>query len=181
MPVGETFPCMFGEPLVEAGVATLQAILSDLGMLRGPFNFDLMYTEAGDVFVIEIGPRNGGNRMPEAIRWSTGVDTIAATVESALGRPVNLTRQSHRFCSTYSIHAKCSGILRAIEYAPVLDGRIVDEKLFVRPGDAVERFTMGSLMLGNLILSFDTYPEMLSTIERMDDHVRIHLSHEAGA
>ena len=173
VPVGESFPCMFDETLIAKAVDVLQNMFRTLGMRQGPFNFDLMFTSSGHVFVIEIGPRNGGNRMPEAIKHANQTDTIAATVEVALGRPVTLTKETDRYCATYSIHAKRDGILESIEYTASLRDRIVDEKLFVARGEQVKRFEMGSLMLGNLILAFETYREMLSTLDHMDEHVMV--------
>ncbi|MDF3065685.1 MAG: putative carbamoyl-phosphate-synthetase [Polyangiaceae bacterium] len=173
VPVGESFPSMFDDAQVAKGVDVLQSIFSRLGMRQGPFNFDLMFTPEGEVFVIEIGPRNGGNRMPEAIRYATGVDTIAATVEGALGLSFDLSKRTNFFYATYSVHAKRDGTLTAIHYAPEIRARIVDELTFVMPGQPVKRFNMGSLMLSNLILAFDTYAEMLSTLDHMDDYVTV--------
>ncbi len=180
VPIGETFPSIFDERLVAKGIASLQAIFSALNMRQGPFNFDLMFTRGGDVFVIEIGPRNGGNRMPEAIVYANQADTIAATVEIALGRRVSLTKETNRFYATYSIHAKHDGLLESIDYVGNIRNKIVDEKMFVSVGDEVKRFNMGSLMLGNLILAFDTYTDMLSTIDHMDDHIRVNVARSAG-
>jgi len=176
VPVGESFPCIFDQRLVDRAVDILQDMFSELGLRVGPFNFDLLFTPGGDVFVIEIGPRNGGNRIPEAIKLANQADTIAATVEAALGRPITLTKHANHFCSTYSVHAKHDGVLESIEYMGGIRDRIADEKLFASSGDKVERFDMGSRMIGNLILIFDTYTEMLSTMDRMDDHVRVNMT-----
>lgn len=178
VPVGESFPAMFDDVLVDKAVAVLQSIFSRLGMRLGPFNFDLMFTPSGEVFVIEIGPRNGGNRMPEAIRYANQVDTIAATVEGALGATPDLSKKTNHFYATYSIHSKQDGVLQAIEYTADIQAKIVDQVMFVAPGERLKRFTMGSLMLGNLILAFDTYQEMLSTLDQMDDHITVQVRAE---
>lgn len=173
VPVGESFPSMFDDASVDKGVGVLQSIFSRLGMRQGPFNFDLMFTPEGEVFVIEIGPRNGGNRMPEAIRYANGVDSIAATVEVALGRSVELTKRTNLFYATYSVHSKHDGTLKAVHYAPEIRRRIVDELTFVMPGQPAKRFNMGSLMLSNLILAFDSYADMLFTLDHMDDYITV--------
>ncbi|MDQ0513084.1 ATP-grasp domain-containing protein [Ancylobacter amanitiformis] len=175
VPVGESFPSVFDPRLIGKAVDELQFLFGQTGLRQGPFNFDLIFTPEGEVFVIEIGPRNGGNRMPEAILYGTGVDTIAATVEIALGRPVDLARRHDYLCSTYSVYSDAPGILQAVLYDPHVRRRIVDERLFLGPGDPVERFEMGSLMIGNLILTFDTYVDMIETIDRMKDHITVSL------
>lgn len=173
VPVGESFPSIFSEDLASAARVVVQQIMSDLNMRHGPFNLDLMFLPAGEIFVIEIGPRNGGNRMPEAIQYAYQVDTIGATVEAALGASVDLHRKASSYCATYSIHSKRDGIFKGVSYSTNLQKKIVDEKLFCLPGERVYRFTMGSLMLGNLILSFDSYADMLRTMSRMDEHVTV--------
>jgi len=139
----------------------------------------LLFTSSGEVFVIEIGPRNGGNRMPEAILYAYGTDTIMATVESALGRTVELPRQWVRHCATYSIHAKRSGVFRSLEYKGGIEERIISEQIFVGEMDEVERFENGSQMLGCLILSFDDHKQMISTMARIDDMVHVQVDDAA--
>jgi hypothetical protein len=51
----------------------------------------------------------------------------------------------------------------------------------VAPGEAVQRFRMGSLMLGNLLLGFDSPAAMLATMARMDELVRVTVHGEAQA
>jgi biotin carboxylase len=176
VPIGESFPSMFDAATVAAGADALQAVLADAGLRQGPINFDLMFADTGEVFVIEIGPRNGGNRMPEAVLESTGVDTIAATVEAALGRPVVLQAGPTRFRATYSIHSRRDGVLASIAYHPALRPHILDERLFVAPGEAVSAFTMGNRMLGNLLLAFDDYDHMLAMLDAMDDYETVGLA-----
>jgi carbamoylphosphate synthase large subunit len=173
VPIGESFPAMFSEDLECNAYNTIQQIMFDLGMKLGAFNFDLMFLNSGEVFVIEIGPRNGGNGMPEAIRYAYQVDTISATVEAALGEQVQLSRKSSFYCSTYSIHSKRDGVLNCIRFSSSIQNKILAKRLFFAPGERVQRFTMGNLMLGNLILVFETYAEMLQTMSRMDEHILV--------
>lgn len=176
VPIGESFPSMFDEASVEGAVEILQSMMSDLDMRVGPFNFDLFLTPEGEVFVVEIGPRNGGNRMPEAILWANGADMISATVEAALGKRVELSKRVNRYFSTYSIHSKNDGVLKSIEISDRINSKIVDKAVFVEIGEKVAGFSMGSYMIGNLILSFDDYEDMLLSLDNMDEDIRVLLN-----
>lgn len=176
VPVGESFPGRFDPGLVDRAVGVLEDMFRRLGVRRGPFNFDLLFTRAGEVFVIEIGPRNGGNRMPEAILRSTGIDTIQATLDDALGREVAFGEQQHRPTATYSLHAKRDGIFERVEYRGGIESRIVDAAMYQAPGTPVKAFTMGSHMVGCLILGFDDYAEMLATLDGMDRFIEVKVS-----
>jgi biotin carboxylase len=178
VPVGETFPTTHDPESVTKATAVLQDIFSRLGMRLGAFNFDLFFTTDDEIFVVEIGPRNGGNRMPDAVKIGYGADLIAATVEAALGRPVALDHHAPRFCATYSVHAKRDGRLQRIDYAASLEPLIIDRQHYARPGDPAHRFRMGNQMLGNLLLGFDSRQQMLETMAQMDGLVRVVLQAE---
>lgn len=177
-PIGESFPSSASDEQINQGIKELQKIFTELGMQRGPFNFDLLFLETGEIFVVEIGPRNGGNRMPEAIANAFGADMITATIQSAIGDNVALNKQWTRYSATYSVHSKKTGVLQSIEYDPKLKSHITDEQIFIRSGEKVQRFTQGGDMLGCLILSFDSHEQMLSIISHMDELVHVQVDEQ---
>ena len=173
VPVGETFPTSHDQDSVARATKLLQDMFQRLGMRHGAFNFDLFFTVSGEIFVVEIGPRNGGNRMPDVVKLAYGVDLIAATVESALGHPVDLQGHTPAYCATYSVHAKRDGRLKRVHYDPALEPHITDWQQYIVCGEPVKRFRMGSQMIGNLMLEFASAKEMLATMARMDELVRV--------
>jgi biotin carboxylase len=179
VPVGETFPGSHAAADVARATAVLQDLFERLRMRTGAFNFDLFF--AGDeVFVVEIGPRNGGNRMPDAVRLAYGVDLVAATVEAALGRPVALEPAHAPRChATYSVHSRRDGVLAGVRFAPEVEAAIVDWEPYVAAGEPVHAFTVGNRMLGNLLLRFDAPAAMHATMARMDDLVEVALEGDA--
>ena len=172
VPVGESFPSIHSKSITDKAAAELQRVFSLLDMSTGPFNTDLFITKDDEIFIVEIGPRNGGNRMPDAIKYASGVDTISATVESAIGNAVSLNTTCQQLASTYSIHTTSNGILSGIKYSDEIKNNIVDELLFYKIGDHVKAFDMGSNMIGNLILKFDSYDEMINKMENMSTYVQ---------
>jgi biotin carboxylase len=172
VPVGESFPSIHHKSLTDKAAQELQRIFTLLDMSTGPFNVDLFITKDNEIFIVEIGPRNGGNRMPDAIKYASGVDTISATIESAIGNAISLNPTSQQFVSTYSIHTVSAGILSGIKYNDEIKSNIVDELLFYEIGDPVKTFDMGSNMIGNLILKFDSYDEMINKMENMSTYVQ---------
>lgn len=89
-PVGESIPPAFGETTLAVVARQVQVYLDRLGLRRGALNFDILIDAAGDVCVVEIGPRCGGNHIPRLIQTSTGIDLAGAVVSDALGQPVDL-------------------------------------------------------------------------------------------
>ena len=88
-PFGETFPSKHTEKTLLKVSNKLEEILSTNSSTNGPFNLDVIIDYQNNPFVIEIGPRNGGNYIPTAIKLKTNIDLISATVELALNRVLN--------------------------------------------------------------------------------------------
>ena len=62
-----------------------------LGVNSGSINMDMLITQEGKVYIIDIGARMGGNMIgPCIIPYGTGVDYMAAMIQNAVGDSVNL-------------------------------------------------------------------------------------------
>ena len=108
-------------------------------MQIGGLNFDAMITEDGKIFVIELGPRAGGNMIPEVTKLSCGVDLLSMGVRAAAGMLVSppvLPDHSLGYYSSYMVHAKTAGELEWIEIAEPLVGHSATPRLHQdrRPG-----------------------------------------------
>lgn len=63
-----------------------------LGVNCGSVNMDMLITEDGKVYIIDIGARMGGNMIgPCIIPYGTGLDYMAAMLQNAVGEEVNLS------------------------------------------------------------------------------------------
>lgn len=63
-----------------------------LGVNFGSVNMDMLITEDGKVYIIDIGARMGGNMIgPCIIPYGTGVDYMAAMIQNAAGDFVDLS------------------------------------------------------------------------------------------
>lgn len=63
-----------------------------LGVNFGSVNMDMLITEEGKVYIIDIGARMGGNMIgPCIIPYGTGIDYMAAMLQNAVGDSVDLS------------------------------------------------------------------------------------------
>jgi len=174
-PWGETFPSSHGETALEVLARKIEQILVASGYVRGGFNLDAFITQGGEPFVIEIGPRNGGNFIPSAIRYQTGVDLIEAAVEGALRRDYQMTvhRQSDgSFYACYMLHSRRNGIFEKVEFSPDFLGRVVEVNYYVERGNEISTYNLGNEFIANLIFSFDSSRSMLTSFEDMSRYCR---------
>lgn len=169
VPKGESFPyCGAGTGSI---LAEVQRLITALGMKTGALNFDIVLSD-GKIYLMEIGPRNGGNLIPEVTKYASGVDMIAATVEAALGNEVVFPEPEHRgFYASYIIHSTKEGVCQGISIDESLD--VVKQDLRVDVGDKIHGFTGSHQSLGMMIMKFSSEQEMLGKMAHMEDYVRV--------
>ncbi len=72
-----------------------------LGVNCGSVNMDMLITEDGEVYIIDIGARMGGNMIgPCVIPYGIGVDYMGAMIQNAVGDPIDFTVEEHKAVAT---------------------------------------------------------------------------------
>ena len=175
VPIGESFPSIMSDYTQEQAHSETQRLLDLLGIKHGALNFDYHYNKKGDFSFLELGPRNGGNLIPEVIKHATGVDLIKYTVDSALGLDcTDLKMQPAKgYYSSYMLHALEDGIVKEIWYSDEIKQNIIQETIYTRPGDKVHKFNGSNHTLGTMIMKFETQDEMLLKMDNMENYLKV--------
>ena len=175
VPIGQTFPTSHATALLDVAHAESQRLLTLLGIRSGALNFDFVFTEDGQFFFLELGPRNGGCLIPVVIRYATGVDLIKYTVDSALGLDCSeLTMvPTQGWWSSYMVHSLQSGRFKELWLSDCIKPNIIEQELWVKPGDEVEKYLGSNHTLGTMILKFDSAEEMLDRVDNMEHDIRV--------
>ncbi len=175
VPIGESFPSIMSEYTLKQAQSETQRLLDLLGMKQGALNFDFHYNSKGDFSFLELGPRNGGNLIPEVIKYATGVDLVKYTVDSALGLDCSeLTMKPTKgFYSSYMLHAIEDGTVQEIWYSDEIKRNIIEENIFVKIGDKVKKFDGSHQTLGTMIMKFESNEEMLEKMDNMEKYLRV--------
>ena len=182
-PSAYTWPSTFPEH--EAYLTSeLQRLMDLLHMQTSVFNIETRIASDGKPYIMECTPRGGGNRLCEMLRYATGVDLITAQVRAAVGDEV----QSSIFNSAsvqssipvYNgnwaeiiLHAEKNGIYDGIEIAKTLSAEVVEEDLWVKPGDRVEAFNGANNAIGTLVLRFEDKEQMEYAVTHQSEWLTI--------
>lgn len=174
-PVAISFPSILSLELQESAKAEVEKVLTKLGFNTGAFNVEFVIDKNGEVWIIEIGPRNGGNLIPEVIKYASGVDTIAATVNESIGIGFTLDSpyKSKGYWSSYIIHAKEDGYLQDIQFSERLKNYTVEKNIYVEKGSKVRKFSGSHDTLGMMILKFPDEDIMLEMLDGMDNDIYV--------
>ena len=90
--LGHSIPTDLKPEVEEKARNCVEKAIKALGVNFGSVNMDMLITEDGKVYIIDIGARMGGNMIgPCVIPYGTGVDYMAAMIQNAVGDSVDLS------------------------------------------------------------------------------------------
>lgn len=90
--LGHSIPSNLRHEVEEKVKKCVMNAINAIGVNFGSVNMDILITEEGKVYIIDIGARMGGNMIgPCIVPYGTGVDYMAAMIQNAVGDPVNLS------------------------------------------------------------------------------------------
>ena len=175
VPIGQTFPTSHRHDLLEIAHKETQRLLTLLNMKNGALNFDFVFTEKGEFYFLELGPRNGGCLIPEIIRYATKVDLIKYTVDSALGLPCDeiVMQPCEGYWSSYMVHSLEDGFYQDLWISEKAKLKIIEQDIWVKKGDAVKKYLGSNDTLGTMILRFDSQEEMIDMVDNMERDIRV--------
>jgi biotin carboxylase len=175
VPIGESFPAVHDPKLLDVAHRETQRLIDLLEIRSGAFNFDFVFTAEGEFYFLELGPRNGGNLIPDVTRYATGVDLIKYTVDDALGLPVPRLElvPCNGYWASYIVHATTAGRLKDVIIGDFLERRIVERDIAARPGDRVQPFIGSNHGLGTMIVRFDNEDQMLHAMDNMEEFLTL--------
>jgi biotin carboxylase len=158
---GHLIPARLAEPVLDTVRELLVRICTALDLIDGPANFDFVRTPSGELYLIEVGARLGGNAYPALMAAAWGVDTVGAPVDRAVGEPFDLTPSRSRVCLLHLLASPLDGPGVLCEVSGIDEVRahpgVQAVELFARPGDPVRPFTESAYKLGFLTLVADDH------------------------
>ena len=141
----------------------LQRLLALLGMRTTIYNIETRIGTNGKPYIMEVSPRGGGNRLAEMLRYATGVDLITACVRAAVGDSVGNIEQKpyNGHWAEVILHADKSGTFQELTVdASAVGAEVIEEDLWVKPGDHVIGFEGANDAIGTLVLKFNSENKM---------------------
>lgn len=149
----------------------LQRLLTLLGMRTTIYNIETRIGTNGKPYIMEVSPRGGGNRLAEMLCYATGVDLITACVRAAVGDSVGNMEQKpyNGHWAEVILHADKSGTFQELVVdTSALGVEIIEEDLWVEPGDHVRGFEGANDAIGTLVLKFCSEEEQTCALAHLD-------------
>lgn len=181
VPISASFPYNMPSNVHDKIHDEIQRLITLLGMRTTTYNFDIRIDEQYNVYLMEIAPRDGGNYIPQVIRYATGVDLVEYSVKAAMGEPINVNEfgKASGYWAYYAVHSICDGILDHVAIDQnIADNHIVENHILKNPGDRIQAFTGANTTLGILLMRFDSMEQMLHMMDHSEEWIRVVLKEE---
>ncbi|WP_163468925.1 acetyl-CoA carboxylase biotin carboxylase subunit family protein [Fusobacterium sp. IOR10] len=178
VPVGKSYPLMISESQKEKIEVTINRLIKLLNINFGGFNLEMMFDKDDDLYLIEVGPRNGGNMIPDLLKIICDVDMVLLTIECAMGNyNINLENKSSKdsFNATHNIHSSKNGILNEIIFDDSLKSNIIKKVLYKQKEDNIEYFNSANKALGIVFFKFESLEEMKIKLNNINNLIKIDL------
>lgn len=179
VPMGKSYPPFLSDVQLRLVKETLQKMVSELPIQNGAMNVELVLDQKDRVFVLDAGPRNGGNMIPELMGIIFDQDIVRMTIEAAMGKQIQLKEtEGHPFYATHNLHSARSGVYRDIRFSEELNPYLIRKELWKKPGDPVVPFLNSSGALGIIFLKFPDRGTMEYYLRRMTDFYSVILDED---
>jgi biotin carboxylase len=134
---------------------------------------------SGEIILLEMAPRPGGDCLPALIRSALQLDILALTLDVAQERPLHIGsfRPSRPFVGL-RIHARQGGIFKRINRAALDGNPLIKEINVVRhPGDIIRMppEDYDSFLLGNIIFTPENGMDLMIECSRLLDGLAVEI------
>lgn len=170
--LGEFWPSLLTAEQKRKVDSELQRLIRALGMRTCAYNIEVILDADDNVYVLELGPRNGGSYIPQLIQYATGVDMVEITLKAAMGEvlpPLGMVPTTGVW-SNYMIYSTVSGKFKRLAFDPVFEREnLLEVHCTAQVGDEIHAYQNTSHSLGTILFraeSVERMTEITSNIEK---------------
>lgn len=175
VPLGECWPSVLPNKTQAKIHNELQRLITELGMKTGAYNIEVILDKNENVYILELGARNGGSLIPQITQYATGIDMVEYTIKAALGEDCsNLEmKEALGYWSNYMVHSTKSGKLINVELSDEIKENFVEYQTDYKKGDDVTAFENSGHALGTMVFKYKSKEEMFDKISRLPNLVKV--------
>ena len=176
VPYGNSYPIFIEAEKLEIVRKELQKLMGILKIEMGVFNIEIMFDKNEKPYIIEIGPRNGGNLIAELLEVATGVDLVGVTVEAAINNNLDIEyTPADVYYSTYYLHSVEKGKINNIIFDDEIKNNVIDKVIYKEYGDEIEVFDGLDKVIGIVFLKYYSLEELKYKMSNMDKYIDIQM------
>lgn len=174
VPVGKSYPLELEYNDIQNVKDTLQRLVDKLELKQGSMNVELIVDKDNRVWPIDIGPRAGGNMIPDLLGMIYDVDIVEMAVKASMGKDVNVKAHESNICyATYNLHSSKNGIFKDIRFSSELEKYIIKKCIYKKDGDMIEYFDNASKAIGIIFMKCNEKKQLTTALHNIEKEYEV--------
>lgn len=178
IPIGEIYPAITETRILDAVRNELQRAVTLLNMGTQAYNTETKIDANGNVYIIEIGPRNGGNIIPIINEKATGFDELSMSIAAAVGDPMPKCEdiKTAYYWGIRALYSKKAGKLKELWIDEGFKKKhLVYIEEYVNVGENVRSMEGLNSTIAMIGAKFETLEELMRFEEHPEDFCRVEI------
>lgn len=153
-PYSTIIPSIAHEDIIPKIQIIIQDIIKKVEFKNGGINVEVIRDSNDEIFVLEIGARNGGNFMPQLVYYYTNFNIVKSNLDILFNKPINLTNRMNNsgYFAQIILHSKYNGVLAKINIPEKLEKNVIEKNIYYSEGDLVRKYKNSKDVVGVIIL-----------------------------
>lgn len=174
IPMTYMFPVRLEEKKYERVKSDLTAAIKNSGIKHGQYNAEAYFTEEGELFIIEINARQGGNQIPKAIKLHSGIDMDKLLVTTAVDdnsywEELKSFERLDRIMAWHLIFPRNAGVYRGLKISESIADKVKSAQEFESVGTVLENTTNAASIIGIAEVEFKDFAEQDDICEKIEE------------
>ncbi|MBQ0084193.1 MAG: ATP-grasp domain-containing protein [Clostridiales bacterium] len=175
-PRGGMFPADVSVEQKAKFESAVSKIIEKSGIRHGMYNIEALFTEKGEVFIVEINARMAGATVPEVIKRYCGIDVYYMLISTSVGDDtyfdeICVSEFKENFVTSFELFPWEDGIFSGVYIADEIKKYVYDTKIWGEIGKTVSKTSNSSNSLGKVYLEYPTRKEQLETLLMLDKYI----------
>jgi len=176
VPAYYTWPSTMSEESQKKITSELQRLVDLLKLGTSLYNVETREGKDGKVYIMEVAPRGGGNRLAEMLKYVTGQDLIRCAILAALGEKCgDLAEPEYDgFWAEIILHSVEDGCFVDVHIDDKLENEFLVEKdIWVKKGQSINGFTGANEAIGTMVFKFGSQKELNYYMDKIYDLITV--------
>lgn len=152
LPAAYSYPLHLSEKRKQLVKSEVSRLIAITGNTSGAFNIEMIIDSQDRLFILDAGPRSGGNKLPEFISMIAGKDIVEAIIKSAMGDTsgldVSLDGEVGGYWGLGVLHSSHEGKFQGVVYSDKAKAALVKEDIQKKRDEQVHPYKCCNDLVG---------------------------------
>ncbi len=182
VPIGTSCPSFVGEDIIQCAKEQVEKLIRRIKFETGAINVEIRIGDGNEIYIIEIGPRSGGNYVPELMEESTGFDEVTACIAGCMGDDslIHCPQLENKMVFQYIIGAPKAGIYQGLWFHEEIQGKILRLYEHKHVGDIIQNYKNSSGVIGVALIGCTTEEDLKRVVAHIHQYVKVLYEEDEG-